>query len=144
MTLYIGSDHAGYAFKEEIKAYLAARDVAVDDLGCPSTDSVDYPDYAVMVAQAVAADPAHRGILVCGTGIGVSIAANKVAGVRAALCHTEFEAEMCRLHNDANIICVGSRTTGMGVVLRLIDRFLATEFEGGRHARRVAKINDLD
>lgn len=144
MTLFIGSDHAGFDVKDEIKNYLHSIDYAVEDLGCHKPESVDYPDYAALVARAVAGKEGAKGILVCGTGIGVSIAANKIAGVRAALCHTEFEAEMCRKHNDANVLCLGSRTTGLGVILRLVERFLNEAFEGGRHGRRVDKINALD
>ncbi len=142
--LYIGSDHAGFALKEELIAYLRAKGVVHEDLGTHSLASVDYPDYGAAVAKAVTAAPEHRGILICGTGIGISIAANKIAGVRAALCHTEFEAEMCRRHNDANILCLGARVTGAGLALALVDRFLAEAFEGGRHAGRVAKIAALE
>lgn len=140
--IYIGSDHAGFELKQEILSHFASK--SMEDLGCPSLHSVDYPDYAVKVAHAVAADQGSFGILVCGTGIGVSIAANKCRGIRAAVCRTEFEAEVSRQHNDANIICIGARTTTTNVVLRLVAHFLRLDFEGGRHGRRVDKINALD
>lgn len=142
--LYLGSDHAGYGLKQEIAAHLRNKGIAFEDMGTHGPESVDYPDYGAKVAKAVVAGPDNRGILICGTGIGISIAANKIAGIRAALCHTEFEAEMCRRHNDANILCLGSRVIGPGVALALIDRFLAESFEGGRHAGRVAKISALE
>jgi ribose 5-phosphate isomerase B len=142
--LYLGSDHAGYSLKHEIAAHLQTKGIAFEDMGTHGPESVDYPDYGALVAKAVVAGPDNRGILICGTGIGISIAANKIAGIRAALCHTEFEAEMCRRHNDANILCLGSRVIGPGLALALIDRFLAASFEGGRHAGRVAKISALE
>jgi len=142
--IVMGSDHAGFELKERIKAYLAERRYPIDDKGCHSEESVDYPDFAEAVARAVAADDQAMGILVCGTGIGVSIAANKVAGVRAALCHSEYEAQMARNHNDANVICIGARTMRGETPVRVVEKFLRSEFEGGRHARRVDKIKAIE
>jgi ribose 5-phosphate isomerase B len=116
----------------------------VEDLGPFTTESVDYPDYAVQVAEAVAAGRARAGILVCGTGIGISMAANKMPGIRAAVCRTEYEARMARAHNDANVLCLGDRVTGLGLGAAIVEVFLSTPFEGGRHARRVAKVDALD
>ncbi len=139
-----GSDHAGLALRAE--AVKAAREAGfeVEDLGPFSGDSVDYPDYAKAVAQAVAAGKARLGILVCGTGIGMSIAANKVKGIRAAHCTTEFEARMARAHNDANELCLGERVVGLGLGAAVVKAFLAGSFEGGRHARRVEKMKALE
>ena len=142
--LVIGSDHGGFALKETIKAHLAARGVAVTDIGTHSTDSVDYPDIAVKLAEAVADVQFDRGIIICGTGIGVSIAANKVPGVRAALCHDAFSAAMSREHNDANVLAMGERVIGPGLACLIVDTWLDGSFAGGRHARRVEKLNALD
>ena len=144
MKLAIASDHAGFELKRELLEVLSHRKVTVHDVGCFSSDAVDYPDFAVEVAKAVAAGKADLGILVCGTGIGMSIVANKFKGVRAALCHTEFEARMSRAHNDANILCLGSRVTGAGLARVVLEAFLNTKFEGGRHERRVQKIKDAE
>jgi ribose 5-phosphate isomerase B len=139
-----GSDHAGLALRAE--AVKTAKDAGfeVEDAGPFSGDSVDYPDYARQVAQAVAAGRARFGILVCGTGIGMTIAANKVKGARAAHCTTEYEARMARAHNDANVLCIGERVLGLGLGAAVVRAFLETPFEGGRHARRVEKIKDLE
>ena len=142
--LVIGSDHGGFTLKEAIKKHLAERGVAVMDMGTHSLDSVDYPDVAVAVAKAVAAGEYERGIIICGTGIGVSIAANKVPGIRAALCHDTFSAAMSREHNDANILTMGERVVGQGLACLIVDTWLAGSFAGGRHARRVEKLNALD
>lgn len=139
-----GSDHAGLALRAEVVKVAAAKGFEVEDLGPFSGESVDYPDYAERVARAVAASAARFGILVCGTGIGMSIAANKVKGVRAALCTTELEARMARAHNDANVLCLGERVVGSGLGAAIVDAFLATPFEAGRHARRVEKIAALE
>ena len=139
-----GSDHAGLALRAEVVKVAAAKGFEVEDLGPFSGESVDYPDYAERVARAVAAGGARFGILVCGTGIGMSIAANKVKGVRAALCTTELEARMARAHNDANVLCLGERVVGSGLGAAIVDAFLATPFEAGRHARRVEKIAALE
>ncbi|MCH9741105.1 MAG: ribose 5-phosphate isomerase B [Epsilonproteobacteria bacterium] len=140
MKFYIATDHAGYALKEFTKAYVSSLGHEVVDLGPDSDARVDYPDFAKKCADAVIADEGSFGILICGTGIGISIAANKVAGIRAALCHDAYTASATRAHNDANILCFGERVVGQGVVESMIDAFCATEFEGGRHAGRVDKI----
>ena len=138
------SDHAGLALRPEAVKAVRARGFEVEDLGPHGPDSVDYPDYAARVAAAVASGAARFGLLVCGTGIGMCIAANKVKGIRAALCRTEFEARMARAHNDANVLCLGERITGAGLAVAIVEAFLATPFEGGRHARRVEKLDALD
>ena len=139
-----GSDHAGLHLRAE--AIKVAQDAGYDvtDLGPFSGDSVDYPDFAKAVGEAVAAGRARLGILVCGTGIGMSISANKIRGVRAAHCVTEFDARMARAHNDANVLCMGERVIGPGVAAGIVKAFLETPFEGGRHERRVEKIRALD
>ena len=139
-----GSDHAGLALRAEAVKVATAAGFQVEDLGPFSGESVDYPDFASRVGQAVAEGRARLGVLVCGTGIGMSIAANKVKGVRAAHCNTEFEARMARAHNDANILCLGERVVGLGLGGAIVAVFLAQAFEGGRHQRRVDKISTLD
>ncbi|MEA2027651.1 MAG: ribose 5-phosphate isomerase B [Campylobacterota bacterium] len=138
---YIATDHAGFEVKDFVIEYVRAKGHEIIDLGPDSSDRVDYPDYAKKCADAVVNDEGSFGILVCGTGIGISIAANKVAGVRAALCHDAYTAGITRNHNDANILCFGSRVVGLGVIESMIDAFSQNEFEGGRHAGRVAKID---
>lgn len=140
----IGSDHGGYELKECIKAHLDELGVAYKDFGTNSTDSCDYPVFAEAVARAVAGGEVEQGILICGTGIGVSIAANKVRGIRAALCGDCYSAEYTRRHNDANILAMGARVTGSGLACKIVDTFLSTQFEGGRHAKRVALISDIE
>ena len=142
MKFYIATDHAGYALKEFTKAYVEELGHEIIDLGPDSADRVDYPDFAKKCAEAVVADKGSFGILICGTGIGISIAANKVVGIRAALCHDAFTAKATRAHNDANILCFGERVVGKGVIESMLDAFCNTEFEGGRHAGRVEKIED--
>ncbi len=142
--LVAGSDHAGLALRGEAVKAARAAGFEVEDLGPFSGESVDYPDYARSVAEAVAAGRAKLGILVCGTGIGMSIAANKVKGIRAAHCTTEFEARMARAHNDANVLCIGERVVGLGLGAAIVKAFLETAFEGGRHARRVEKMSALE
>ena len=142
--LIAGSDHAGLALRAEAVKVAKAAGFEVQDLGPFSGESVDYPDYAKQVADAVAGGRARLGILVCGTGIGMSIAANKVKGIRAALCTTELEARMARAHNDANVLCIGERITGLGLGGAIVKAFLETSFEGGRHERRVQKLKDLE
>ena len=144
MKLAIGSDHGGFRLKETIKTYLLAHDYEVTDFGTESEDSCDYPDFALPVAEAVAKGEYDRGILICGTGIGIGIVANKVKGVRAALCHDTFSAEACRNHNDANILTMGERIVGEGLALKIVETFLNSDFEGGRHQRRVDKIKALE
>jgi len=139
-----GSDHAGLALRAEAVKVARAAGLEVEDLGPFSGESVDYPDYARSVAEAVAAGRAKLGVLVCGTGIGMSIAANKVKGVRAAHCTTEFEARMARAHNDANVLCLGERVVGLGLGAAIVKAFLDTPFEGGRHARRVEKLKAME
>ena len=138
------SDHAGLQLRAGAVEAARAKGFEVEDLGPHAADSVDYPDYAAAVAKAVAGGQARLGILVCGTGIGMSMAANKVPGIRAAVCRSEFEARMARAHNDANVLCLGERVTGLGLGAAIVEAFLATPFEGGRHARRVDKLNALD
>jgi ribose 5-phosphate isomerase B len=138
------SDHAGIALRVEAARAAAGAGFEVEDVGPRPGEQADYPDQARVVAEAVAAGRARLGILVCGTGIGMSIAANKVRGVRAALCTTEFEARMARAHNDANVLCLGERVIGPGVCEGIVRTFLATAFEGGRHALRVRKIGELE
>jgi ribose 5-phosphate isomerase B len=144
LTVALASDHAGVALKAELVAGLKKLGHAALDLGPEGTGPVDYPDYAVRVTKAVTSGEASLGVLVCGTGIGMSITANKVHGIRAALCHTEFEARMSRMHNDANVLCLGQRVTGVGLALAILEAFLTTSFEGGRHADRVEKIRQLE
>ena len=139
-----GSDHAGLLLRAEAVKIAREAGFEVEDLGPFSGESVDYPDYARKVGEAVAAGRARLGVLVCGTGIGVSIAANKVKGVRAAHCATEYEARMARLHNDANVLCIGERVVGLGLGGAIVRAFLETAFEGGRHARRVEKMNEME
>ena len=136
----IASDHAGVALKAELYRQLQDRGVEVEDLGPSDATSVDYPDYAHLLARAVADGRIERGILICGTGIGMSMAANRHPAVRAALCHDAYTAEMARRHNDANVLCIGERTIGVGVAGQVVQVFVDTPFEGGRHQRRVAKI----
>ncbi len=144
MKIAIGCDHAGLGYKEEIKKHLAEKGLEYHDFGCKATESVDYPDYGRMVGEAVASGEYDRGIVVCGTGIGISIAANKVKGVRAALCGDCFSAKACREHNDANVLALGERVIGLGQALMIVDIWLETEFAGGRHARRVEKIGEIE
>ena len=140
----IGADHGGYRLKEEIKAYLEQRGVEFHDFGAYREDPVDYPSIAAKVARAVAGGEYERGLLFCGTGIGISIAANKIRGIRAAACSDAFSAEYCRRHNDANILCLGGRVVSAEKAKELVGLYLDTPFEGGRHSRRVARIAELE
>lgn len=142
--LAIGSDHGGFALKQEVMKHLAERGIEYRDYGTYSGESCDYPDYGEAVGRAVASGECERGIIICGTGIGISIAANKVHGVRAALCGDCYSAEMSRAHNDANVLALGARVLGTGLALKIVDTFLDTGFDGGRHARRVAKIMAIE
>lgn len=144
MKIAIGSDHGGYDLKELIGDHLRAKGFAVKDFGTDSTESVDYPDFARAVGQAVVRGECDKGILVCGTGIGISIAANKVAGVRCALVSDCFSARATREHNDANIIALGGRVVGPGLALEIVDAWLGAEFEGGRHQKRIDKIGEIE
>ena len=139
----LGCDHGGYELMQEVKAYLDSKGLEYKDFGCHSTEAVDYPDYAKPVAHAVADGECDRGILICGTGIGISITANKIRGIRAALCSDCFSAEATRLHNDANILAMGARVLGPGLAIKIVDTFLNTPFSGDeRHARRIRKIEE--
>ena len=143
MRIAVGSDHAGYELKEMLAAHLRAGGHDVVDVGTHSTESVDYPEFGAAVGRSVVSGDAERGVAVCGSGIGICIAANKVPGVRAATVHDVTSATFTRLHNDANVMCVGERFIGPQVALDAVDAFLATDFEGGRHARRVNAIDEL-
>ena len=140
----IGSDHGGFALKEEIKQHLTERGIEFTDFGTDSEASCDYPVYAEKVCRAVVSGEYEKGILCCGTGIGMSMAANKIKGIRCACCGDCFSAEMTRRHNDANVIAMGGRVVGAGLALKMVDLFLDTPFEGGRHARRVGMVMDLE
>ena len=138
--IVIASDHAGVELKTQVVDTVRGLGHEIEDLGPADTASVDYPDFAHAVASEVASGSAQTGILICGTGIGMSLTANRHPGVRAALCHDAFTAEMARRHNDANVLCVGARVSGVSVVQQMVRIFLTTEFEGDRHQRRVKKI----
>ena len=140
----LGSDHAGLVLVRAIREHLSTRGLAVLDLSPPDASSVDYPTYAVRVATAVAQGDVSLGILVCGSGIGMSMAANRVPGVRAALCTHEVMARLARQHNDANVLCLGERIVGAALGLAIVDAFLAASFEGGRHGRRVEQLTALE
>tara|TARA_B100000424_G_scaffold187458_1_gene145687 strand:- start:185 stop:610 length:426 start_codon:yes stop_codon:yes gene_type:complete len=141
MKISIGSDHAGYILKDFIVDYLKQNQHTITDFGCNSAESVDYPDYAHKVCVDFIHKKSNYGILICGTGIGMSMAANKVAGVRAALCKDVYSAEMTRKHNNANILCLGARNTDPNIITAIVDAFLNTDFEGGRHETRVKKFS---
>ncbi len=143
MRIAAGSDHAGYALKQQLADHLRALGHEVLDLGAHSTDRVDYPDYGAAVGRAVVAGEADLGLCVCGSGIGISIAANKVPGVRAAVVHDATSGRLARQHNDANVVCIGERLTGPEVARDALEAFLAAGFEGGRHADRVRKLDAL-
>lgn len=140
----VGSDHGGFRLKEEVKNYLQEKGYQVRDFGTDTEDSVDYPDFALQAARAVAAGEFQAGILICGTGIGMSISANKVKGIRAALCHDTFSARMSREHNDAQVLCMGQRVIGTGLALDIVKVWLESKFTGGRHCRRVEKIQSYE
>ena len=142
--LAIGSDHGGYALKQEIMEHLHSRGVKFKDYGTFSAESCDYPQFGAAVGRAVADGECQQGIIICGTGIGISISANKIRGVRAALCTDCFMAEMARRHNDANILALGARVVGSGLALKIVDTFLDTGFDGGRHERRVRQMMNLE
>jgi ribose 5-phosphate isomerase B len=144
VKFYIATDHAGIEYKDFIKDLLTNKGIDVEDLGPYNNDRVDYPDYAKKCANAVVNDSGSFGILICGTGIGMSIAANKVKGIRAALCHDAYTAAMARAHNDAQILCFGQRVLGLGTVESVIESFLEAKPEGGRHEQRVNKIMSIE
>lgn len=139
----LGCDHGGYELKQEVIAYLKSKNIAYKDFGCDSTDAVDYPVYAKKVANSIVSGECEQGILICGTGIGISISANKVKGIRAALCHDCFSAEATRQHNNANILAMGARVVGPGLAIKIVDTFLNTPFSNEeRHIRRIDMIED--
>lgn len=144
MKIAIGCDHGGFELKNEIVKYLESENYEVKDFGTYSTDSCDYPDIAQPVAEAVAAKEFDFGILICGTGIGIGIAANKVPGIRAALCSDTFSAHATREHNNANILTMGQRVVGTGLALDIVKTFLSCEFEGDRHSKRIDKITSIE
>ncbi|MFC7371542.1 ribose 5-phosphate isomerase B [Fictibacillus iocasae] len=144
MKIVIGSDHAGVQLRKDIAAMLEEMGHTVTDMGCECDTSVDYPDYAIPVATQVANGEADRGILICGTGIGMSIAANKVKGIRCALVHDLFSAKATRQHNDTNVLAMGERVIGPGLAQEIAKVWVETEYEGGRHARRVGKITEYE
>ena len=144
MKIALGCDHGGYAMKEDIKKQLEGLGHEVKDCGTYSTESCDYPIFGEAAARAVASGECEYGIVVCTTGIGISISANKVKGIRAALCGDCYSAEMTRRHNDANILAMGARVLGPGLALKIVDTFLNTEFEGGRHQKRIDKMMALE
>ncbi len=144
MKIAIAADHGGLNLKNKIKEYLKANGYGISDFGTDSAESCDYPDFALPAAEAVASGECDRGIIICSTGIGVSIVANKVPGVRCAHCHDSYCAEFTRRHNDANVLAMGEKVVGEGYALEIVDVFLRTEFEGGRHQRRVDKITAVE
>jgi ribose 5-phosphate isomerase B len=144
MKIVVGADHAGYAAKEHLKLWLEEHGHDVTDVGTDGPASVDYPDYAALVAEAVSADDVALGLLICGSGIGMSIAANKIHGIRAAHCTDCYQARVARQHNHANVLCLGARVSGFGVMEDTLESFLTHRFEGGRHVGRVQKIQRLE
>ena len=144
MKIALGADHAGFELKQKIKARLEQKGITVEDQGTGSTESVDYPDFAKKVGEAVAHKQADMGVLVCGSGIGMAIAANKVPGIRAANVSTEYEAEKSREHNDANVVTIGARILDEQKAFTIVDTFLKTQFAGGRHQQRVDKIAAIE
>ncbi len=143
MKIAIGCDHGGYLLKQDILIWLDEHDIDFEDFGCYSRESVDYPVFGEKVGRAVASGEADFGIVICTTGIGISIAANKVQGIRCAHCTDSLSAEMTRRHNDANVLALGAGLTGTNMALRMVEVFLNTEFEGGRHQRRVDQLNAI-
>ena len=144
MKISVASDHGGFALKQEIAEYLRQQGHEVLDCGCHSTDSCDYPDFGGAAAKAVASGQCDRGVVICSTGIGISIAANKVPGIRCALCGDIYSAEMTRRHNNANVLAMGAHLTAPVLAKKILDVFLSTEFEGGRHQRRIDKIDHIN
>ncbi|MGL4830954.1 MAG: ribose 5-phosphate isomerase B [Propionibacteriaceae bacterium] len=144
MLIAFGSDHAGFALRHVLMDYVAGLGHEVLDLGCPEPERVDYPVYGAAVGRAVVSGQAELGIAVCGSGIGISIAANKVPGVRAAVCSEGYSARLSRQHNNANVLCMGERVVGEDVAKMMVDEFLTAQFQGGRHAERVALLTALD
>ena len=144
MKIAIGCDHGGYLLKQDILIWLEEHEIDYEDFGCYSTESVDYPIYGEKVARSVASGECDRGIVICTTGIGISIAANKVKGIRCAHCADTLEAQLCRQHNNANMMAIGAGFTGPKLAAAMVETFLSTAFEGGRHARRVALMDAIE
>jgi ribose 5-phosphate isomerase B len=144
MRIAIGSDHAGFSLKQVIRGCLSEMGHTYEDFGCYDTDSMDYPDIAFAVADAVANGQFNQGILICATGIGMSMVANKVAGIRAAICHNTFSARRAREHNNANVLCMGGLVVGEGVAREVVTTYLGAEFVGGRHAQRLEKLKVIE
>ncbi len=144
MKLALGCDHGGFELMQEVKAHLDELGIEYEDFGTYSTESCNYPVFAKAAAEAVASGKCDRGIVICGTGIGISISANKIHGIRCALCSDCFSAEMTRRHNDANMLAMGGRVVGPGLALKIVDAFLNAEFDGGRHETRVKMMMDLE
>lgn len=144
MKIAIGADHGGFELKEIVKDFLLEKGHQIEDLGCYSTDSVDYPDYGIKVAEKVSNKEFDRGIVICGTGIGISISANKVKGIRCALVHDLFSAKATREHNDSNVLAMGGRVIDTELAKQIVDIWVGTEFEGGRHTRRINKITEYE
>jgi len=144
MKVALGSDHGGFELKEAIKKHLNRKGIEFADYGTFNNESVDYPDYGRITAEAIMKEECDRGIVVCGTGIGISLAANKVKGIRCALVSEEYSARMAKAHNNANMIAMGGRVIGEGIAIGIVDAWLETEFEGGRHERRVEKIMEIE
>lgn len=143
MEVALGCDHGGYTLKTPIRQYLASKGISCHDVGTDSEDSVDYPVYGMKVAQLVSSGECQRGILICGSGIGMSIVANRRPGIRAALCHDSYTARLSRQHNDANVLVLGARVIGPGLALDIVKTWFEAEFEGGRHKRRIDLIDEL-
>lgn len=144
MKIAVGCDHGGFEHKEAIKAHLTERGFEVEDFGIYENVSADYPDIALKLSKSIVSGQNELGILVCGTGIGMSMAANKMKGIRAAACSDHFSAKYTRLHNNANVLCLGGRVIGVGTALELADLFVDTQFEGGRHQKRIDKITEIE
>ena len=144
MKIVIGNDHAAVEMKNEIKAYLESKGIEVLNVGTDTSDSVNYPEYGEKVGRAVVGGEADRGIAICGTGVGISIACNKVRGVRAVCCSEPYSAKLSRMHNDSNVLCFGARVIGPELAKMIVDEWLATEFEGGRHKKRVDMISAIE
>ena len=142
--LVIASDHAGFELKESISAFLHQKGIGFEDLGPENSDRVDYPDYGIHVAQAILDKKVERGIVICGTGVGMSIVVNRFPGIRGTLCSDLFTAKMCREHNDSNILIMGGRVIGKGLAQEIVKTWLETKFEGGRHQKRLDKIEEID
>lgn len=144
MKIVLACDHGGFELKEAVREHLTKNGYNIIDIGVYNTDSVDYPEFGKNAAEMVANKEVDKGIIFCGTGIGISIAANKVKGIRCALCTNEFMAKMSRMHNNANMLALGERVLGKGVAIGIVDAWLSTEFEGGRHENRVNKLMDIE